>query len=129
MKIAFFSPKCSQEDRKIALERKAKIMQATPLPPAFEQLDWFFFPPKDLQIVVIVGHGVKLGKQAQVIKDHKTCKWVQVVHTGPEEVGMFERSISKGEERRNTEVKLCEMADHVVGVGPKLNQTGQDRTG
>ena len=36
---------------------------------------------------------------------------------------MFERSISKGEERRNTGVKLCEMADHVVGVGPKLNQT------
>ena len=76
-----------------------------------------------MQIVVIVGHGVKLGKQAQVIKDRKTCKWVQVVYTGPEEVGMFERSISRGEERRNTEVKLCEMADHVVGVGPKLNQT------
>ena len=103
-KITFFLPKCSQEDRKIALEHKAKIVQATPLLPAFEQLDWFFFPPKDLQIDVIVGHGVKLGKQAQVIKDRKTCKWVQVVHT-EEELGMFERSISKCEERRNTEVK------------------------
>ena len=36
---------------------------------------------------------------------------------------MFERSISKAEEKRNTEVKLCEMADHVVGVGSKLNHT------
>ena len=78
VKITFFLPKCSQEDKKIALEHEAKIVQATPLPPAFEQLDWFFFPPKDLQIDVIVGHGVKLGKQAQVIKDRKTCKWVQV---------------------------------------------------
>ena len=111
VKITFLLPKCSQEDRKIALEHKAKIVQATPLPPSFEQLDWFFFPPKDLQIDVIVGHGVKLCKQAQVIKDRKTCKWVQVVHTDPEELGMFQRSISKGEERRNTEVKLCEMAE------------------
>ena len=111
VRITFFLPKCSEEDRKIALEQKEKIVQATPLPPAFEQLDWFFFPPKDLQIDVIVGHGVKLGKQAQVIKDRKTCKWVQVVHTDPEELWMFERSISKGEERRNTEVKLCEMAE------------------
>ena len=123
VKITFFLPKCSQEDRKIALEHKAKIVQATPLPPAFEQLDWFFFPAKDLQIDVFVDHGVKLGKQAQVIKDRKKYKWVQVVHTDPEELEVFERSISKGEERRNTEVKLCEMADHVVGVGPKLNQT------
>ena len=46
VKITFFSPKCSQEDRKIALEHKAKIVQATPRPPAFEQLDWFSFRRK-----------------------------------------------------------------------------------
>ena len=45
VKITFFLPKCGQEDRKIALEHKTKVMQATPLPPVFEQLDWFFFPP------------------------------------------------------------------------------------
>ena len=39
VKITFFLPKCSQEDRKIALEHKAKVMQATPLPLTFEQLD------------------------------------------------------------------------------------------
>ena len=38
VKITFFLPKCSQENRKIALEHKAKIVQAMPLPPAFEQL-------------------------------------------------------------------------------------------
>ena len=123
VEITFFLPKCSQEDRKIALEHKVKIVEATPLP-GFEQLDWLCFPPKDLQIDIIVGHGVKLGKQAQVIKDLKTCKWFQVVHTDPEELGMFKNfsnPISEGEEKHKTEVELCKMADHVVGVGPKLS--------
>ena len=48
---------------------------------------------------------------------------LSLVHTDPEELWMFESSISKGKEKRNTEVKLCEMADHVIGVGLKLNQT------
>ena len=124
VEITFLLPKCSQEDRKIALEHKVKIVEATPLP-GFEQLDWLCFPPKDLQIDIIVGHGVKLGKQAQVIKDLKTCKWFQVVHTDPEELGMFKNvsnPISKGEEKHKTEVELCKMADHVVGVGPKLSE-------
>ena len=124
VEVTFFLPKCSQEDKKIALKHKVKIVEATPLS-AFEQLDWLCFPPKDLQIDIIVGHGVKLGKQAQVIKDRKTCKWVQVVHTDPEELGMFKKypsPISKGEEKHNTEVELCKLADHVVGVGPKLSE-------
>ena len=120
VEITFFLPKCSQEDRKIALEHKVKIVEATSLS-GFEQLDWLCFPPDDLEIDIIIGHGVKLGKQAQVIKDRKTCKWFQVVHTDLEELGMFSNPISKGEEKHKTEVELCEMADHVVGVGPKLS--------
>ena len=36
---------------------------------------------------IVVGHGVKLGRQIQVIRDSArfpNCKWVQVVHTAPE---------------------------------------------
>ena len=39
---------------------------------------------------------------------------------------MFENNsnpISKGVEKHRTEVELCEMADHVVGVGAKLSET------
>ena len=124
VEITFFLPQCSQEDKKVALEHNVKIVEATPLP-AFEQLDWLCFPPEDLQIDIIIGHGVKLGRQAQIIKRTKKCKWVQVVHTDPEELGMFKSypdPISKGEEKHKNEVKLCEMADHVVGVGPKLSE-------
>ena len=124
VEITFFLPQCSQEDKKLALRHNVKIVEATPLS-GFEQLDWLCFPPEDLQIDIIIGHGVKLGKQAQIIKRSKRCKWVQVVHTDPEELGMFKNysdPISKGEEKHKTEVKLCEMADHVVGVGPKLSE-------
>ena len=124
LEITFFLPKCSQEDKNVALDHKVKIVEAAPLC-CFEQLDWLCFPPDDLEIDIVVGHGVKLGKQAQVIKKSKTCKWVQVVHTDPEELGMFKsysRPISKGAEKHKNEVELCEMADHVVGVGPKLSE-------
>ena len=124
VEITFFLPKCSQEDKKVALDHKVEIVEATPLP-CFEPLDWLCFPPDDLEIDIVVGHGVKLGKQAQVIKKSKRCKWIQVVHTDPEELGMFKsysRPISKGEEKHKNEVELCEMADHVVGVGPKLSE-------
>ena len=91
----------------------------------FEQLDWLCFPPEDLQVDIVVGHGVKLGKQAQVFKIFRKCKWVQMVHTDPEEIWMFKSYSnlnSKGEEKDKTEVELCKMADHIVGIGPKLSE-------
>ena len=122
--ITFFLPKCSQEDKNLALQHNIKIAEASRRP-GFEELEWLTFPPEHLQIDVIVGHGVKLGKQAQIIKERKNCKWIQVVHTDPEELGMFKNysnPISKGEEKHKTEVELCEMADLVVGIGPKLSE-------
>ncbi|XP_068753991.1 D-inositol 3-phosphate glycosyltransferase-like [Montipora capricornis] len=122
VKITFFLPKCSNEDKEVAHSHDITIREATPLS-GYEELEWLSFPPEDLRMDVIVGHGVKLGRQAQVIRRSHKCQWVQVVHTDPEELGMFkgyENPISKGEEKHNDEVKLCEMADFVVAVGPKL---------
>ena len=34
----------------------------------------------------------------------------------------YSKPISKGEEKHKTEVELCEMADSVVGIGPKLSE-------
>ena len=45
------------------------------------------------------------------------------LYTDPEELGMFksyENPISTGEKKHHIEVELCQMADFVVGVGPKL---------
>ena len=124
VEITVFLPQCSQKDKKEALKYKVKIVEATPMP-GFEQLDWLCFPPEDLRVDIVVGHGVKVGKQAQVFKIFRKCKWIQMVHTDPEELRMFKSYSnlnSKGEEKGKTEVELCEMADHIVGIGPKLSE-------
>ena len=124
VEITFFLPKCCQMDKNVALEYNVKIVEAEPVP-GMEQLNWLCFPPDDLEIDIIVGHGAELGSPAYAIKRNKKCKWVQVVHSDPEELGMFKNSsspISKWVEKHRTEVELCEMADHVVGVGAKLSE-------
>ena len=122
VEVTFFLPKCSDKDKKAADSHHISILEAARRP-GFDELDWLSFPPGHLTIDVVVGHGAKLGRQAQVIRDSHKCKWVQVVHTDPEDLGMFkcyENPISTGEEKHHVEVELCQMADFVVAVGPKL---------
>ena len=125
VEISFFVPRCSEKDKTEALRHNISIVEATPLT-AYDELEWLSFLPDDLQIDVVVGHGVKLGRQAQVIRrrfHHDQCKWVHVVHMDSEEMRMFKYSISRGEKEHNDEVELCEKADFVVGIGPKLTET------
>ncbi|XP_044166247.1 uncharacterized protein LOC114951286 [Acropora millepora] len=122
VKVTFFLPKCSEEDKKAGASHGISILEAK-RQPGFTELELLCFPPENLRIDVVVGHGVKLGHQAQVIRESHKCKWVQIVHTDPEELGMFkcyENPISTGEEKHQVEVELCQIADFVVGVGPKL---------
>ncbi|XP_074620472.1 D-inositol 3-phosphate glycosyltransferase-like isoform X2 [Acropora palmata] len=122
LQVTFFLPKCADEDKKAAESHGISIVVAKRRP-GYKELSWLSFAPEHLKIDVVVGHGVKLGRQAQVIRESHKCKWVQVVHTDPEELGMFkgyENSISKGEQKHRVEKELCCMADFVVGVGPKL---------
>ena len=124
LEVTFFLPKCSEEDKKTANSHGISIVEATRRS-GYNELDWLSFPPGHLKIDVVVGHGVKLGHQAQVIRESHKCKWVQIVHTDPEELGMFkcsENPISTGGEKHQDEVELCQMADFVVGVGPKLTE-------
>ncbi|XP_044177997.1 nucleotide-binding oligomerization domain-containing protein 2-like isoform X1 [Acropora millepora] len=123
VEVSFFLPKCSHESKKEAQHHGISIVEAERLVGYHEELDWLSFPPENLQIDVVVGHGVKLGRQAQVIRNSHKCKWVQVVHTDPEELGMYkcyQNPISKGEQKHSAEVELCQMSDLVVAVGPKL---------
>ena len=124
VEITFFLPRCTEGEKNHALSRNVKVVEAIPHP-GCDELQWLCFPPDDLQIDIVVGHGIKHGYQAQVIRRSKNCQWVQMVHTDPEELGMFktcDKPISKGEEKRKIEVKLCEMADLVIGVGPKVSE-------
>ena len=121
--VSVFLPECDQAERDEAKNNNITLVQAKPRPGINDKMLWLCHPPKDLEIDFVIGHGVVLGRQAQFITDDRSCKWVQFVHTDPEELGMFkdyEDAVSIGEEKHQTEVKLCEMADFVVAVGPKL---------
>ncbi|XP_067018295.1 uncharacterized protein [Acropora muricata] len=123
--VTFFLPKCSPENKAETLSQFGISIVEAERRPGFEDLEWLSFPPDEMQIDVILGHGVKLGRQAQIIRNSHRCKWVQVIHTDPEELGMFkcyENPISKGAKKHHVEVELCQMADLVVGVGPKLTE-------
>ena len=124
VEVTFFLPKCSDEDKKVADGHGISILEAAKLP-GFNELEHLCFPPENLRIDVIVGHGIKLGHQAQVIRRSHKCKWVHVVHTDSEELGMYkcyEKPIATGEEKHRIEVELCQKADFVVAVGPKLTE-------
>ncbi|XP_068716945.1 uncharacterized protein [Montipora capricornis] len=85
-------------------------------------------PPQDHRIDVVVGHGVKLGRQVNVIKrspQFQNCKWVHVVHTAPEDLSKYKgyaNPASRGEQKHWDEVGLCKYADLVVPVGPRLKK-------
>ena len=125
--VTFFVPQnaCSDKERKSASQLKVTIREAKERPGFDDPLDWLCFAPRDLSIDIVVGHGAKLGKQAQFITESHGCKWVQMVHTAPEELGMYKdypEAIDKGEMKNKTEVELCKLADLVVAVGAKLKE-------
>ena len=127
VKVTFLVPKfkCCEEEKRDAESYNIAIREVPPLPGFDDPLDWLRNPPRDLTIDIIVGHGAKLGKHAQLIKTSHGCKWVQVVHTAPEELGAFKdyaRARGRGEEKNRAEVDLCTLSDLVVTVGPKLRE-------
>ena len=116
---------CKDEDKREAKSDGVTVVDAKKRP-GYEPLDWLGVPPKDHRMDIVVGHGVKLGRQVQFIKDSahfSNCKWVQMVHTAPEDLSRYKdysEPISKGEKKHQVEVDLCKMADLVVPVGLRL---------
>ena len=123
VEVSVYLPQCSEEDKRIAASLNVKIIEAEELP-GYEPVDWLGSVPDNHAMDCVIGHGVHLGRQIQLIKrQNPHCKWVQIVHTAPEDLGMYktyEEAISKGEQKHQGEVKLCELADQAVAVGPKL---------
>ena len=122
VEVSVYLPQCSEEDKRVAASHNVHIIEAEKMPGLEPEL-WLSCLPEDHAVDCVVGHGAVLGRQVQIIKRHHHCKWVQVVHTAPEELGMYkgyEERISKGEKKHQVEIELCKLADQVVAVGPKL---------
>ena len=123
MEVSVYLPKCSEEDKQVAASHNVHLIEAEEMPGYDNPVDWLSFLPESHSVDCVIGHGAVLGRQVQGIKRQCKCKWIQVVHTAPEELGMYKSyadAISRGEKKHQAEVKLCEKADQVVAVGPKL---------
>ena len=129
VKVSLLVPEgaCNYEEKNEAHTYGITIVEAKRRA-ACDRLVWLSSPPKDHIMDVVVGHGVKLGLQVQFIQDSAqfpNCKWVQMVHTAPEDLSRYKcytDSISKGETKHESEVELCKLADLVVPVGPRLKE-------
>ena len=122
MEVSVYLLQCSEEDKRVAASHNVHLVEAEKML-GYDPVDLLSFLPKDYAVDCVIGHGAVLGRQVQGIKRHHHCKWIQVVHTSPEELGMYkgyEEHISRGEDKHQVEVELCKLADQVVAVGPKL---------
>ena len=131
VKVSLLVPQgaCNYEERSEAHTYGISVVEAKRIV-AFDRRDWLSFPPHHHLMDIVVGHGVKLGRQVQIIRDSSqfsNCTWVQMVHTAPEDLSRHkcysaDDAIAKGETKHEAEVELCKLADLVVPVGPKLKQ-------
>ena len=119
--VSVLLPNCSGEDRSSAESHNVKLIEADKTP-GVEPVLRLSSPPRDHTMDCVIGHGVHLGQPIASIKrnpNYSHCKWIQVVHSAPEEDGMY-KNISEGEKMQETEIQLCKMADQVITIGPKL---------
>ena len=118
VEVSVFLPECSEEDRNDAARHHVQLVEAEK-GIGWNPVDWLINVPDGHVMDCVVGHGVSLGKQVQFIRKHHHCKWIQVVHSAPEELGMY-KNIPQGGQLQKAEVELCKMADQIIAIGPKL---------
>ena len=118
VEVSVFLLQCDEEDINNAASHHVQLVKAKKVI-GCNPVDWLRNVPDGHVMDCVVGHGVSLGKQVQFIKKDHQCKWIQVVHTASEELGMY-KNIWQGEQLHKIEVELCEMADQIVAIGPKL---------
>ena len=119
VEVSVYLPQCSEEDKRDATGHDVHLIKVEAVP-GYNPVDWLSFLREGQAMDCVVGYGVVLGRQVQLIKRYHKCKWIQIVNAAPEEQGMYKHAILRAEKLHQDEVKLCEKADQVVAVGPKL---------
>ena len=126
VEVSIYLSECDEEDKRVAANHNIHLIETEELAGLDKDI-WLSCLPKDHAVDCVIGHGAVSGRQVQIIKNARPlCKWIQFVHTAPEDLAMFkeyDKHISRGQNKHETEVKLCEKADQVVAVGPKLAET------
>ncbi|XP_067016496.1 uncharacterized protein [Acropora muricata] len=111
----------SNEDKIAADKCRVHLLKAVEKP-GYEPIDWLASVPSNHQMAVVIGHGIDLGKQVtHIIQSRPECKWIQIVHIDHEENETFKSSDNAAADKKHDdEIKLCQKADLIVTIGPKL---------
>lgn len=119
LNVSGFVPRNTKEQRDHAESINIKLVDAEDFS-GYSAIELLAHPPDSLDIDILLIHsiGPALGRQAQVIKKHKKCKWAQVVHIACEDVQEFLESADKND--RKLQAELCGKADIIITIGPKV---------
>ena len=96
VQVSVFLPRCDHEEQNAAVSKNVTLVQEKRRPGVDEETHWLNFPPNDLQMDFVIRHGVVLGRQAQIIRESRQCKWIQFAYTDPEELGTFKDYLCRG---------------------------------
>ena len=69
VQVSVYLPECSEKDKRVAAGHNVHLLQAEEMP-GYDPVDWLATIPKGHVMDCVIGHGVQLGKQVQVIKPH-----------------------------------------------------------
>ena len=132
VEVYCYVPQSDEQDRENAREKGVSLLTAQKLPGNRNTLDWMKCLPKELPNPnVVVTHGRKFGSVAPFLvqKASSTCCWVHMVHVFGLDIGKYKSRSSKrddpiedNEKKHDDEIELCEAADAVVTVGPRLRE-------
>ena len=123
VKVYGLVPSSTQEQRDQAKRSNIELVNAKKLI-GYSEKDCLAFPPDGLAVDVLIIHsyGYDLGRQAQIIKETKKCKWVHIVHTISEEIEKY--NLHKGDPKwlneHKVQLDLCQEADIIIAIGPKV---------
>ena len=124
LKVSGFVPHHSEEQRNHARNLNIELVDADQDLSGYPTTELLGHPPDHLKIDILLIHsyGPGLGRQAQVIKKLKKCKWAQVVHTISDELYKFLEHPQDCKDDHQLQVTLCEKADIIIAIGPKVAQ-------
>ena len=88
VEVSMYLPWYSEEDKRAATKFRVNLRKAEKKPGS-DPIEWLASVPRDHCMDIVIGHGIHLGRQVPWIKELRpNCKWIQVVHTVPEELAM-----------------------------------------
>lgn len=125
VRVTLVVPKYDEGEKQAALKHKVHLAATDPELAGYNSIGMLGFPPAELPMDVVIGHGWKLGPPANVVAKLRRCKRVHIVHTASEQIAMFQnkpQAIADGEKKHEIEEALSKTADVVVGIGPKLTE-------